>query len=87
VDRQAQLPDFLADRPTVFPQLGAILSEKEEIVHVADVAAHLEIVLHEMVERIKVNVGKKLACQVADRQAPCPLAHREEIAAGFPDLL
>ncbi len=50
-------------------QLGAITVDQHDVVDVAQVARRAEHVLDELVERVRVDVGEKLARQVADGYA------------------
>ena len=48
---------------------GAVRAEEDEVVHVAHVARHAQLLLHEMVEAIQMDVREELAGQIADRQS------------------
>ena len=52
------------------------------IVHVAKVAGKPEGLLHEVIQRIQVDVREELAGLVPDGQAPAALPGREEIVPG-----
>src|SRR5439155_18885423 len=55
------------------PGLVAAVEEQDEVVHVAEVVADPERLLHEVVERIEVEVGEELARQVSDGHPPSRL--------------
>lgn len=51
--------------------LGAVVQQQDEVVHVADVVAHPQRLLDEVVERVEVEVGEHLAREAADRHPDC----------------
>jgi len=50
-------------------QRGGIVGQQNEIVHIAQVGAHLEGVFDELVEFVEIDVGEELAGEAADWQA------------------
>lgn len=73
------------DLPQDRPELGLLLAEDHEVVHVSEIGAAAEMLLHEVVQWVEIEVGEELAREVADRQAAPPLDRREEIVAGEPE--
>jgi len=49
-------------------QLCTIISEKYKIVQVTGVAFDSQFMFDKVIERVQVDVGQKLACQISDRQ-------------------
>ena len=54
--------------PLGYQRLGAV-GQQNKVVHIAQVAPHLEGVFDEVVEFMQVNVGKELAAEAANGQA------------------
>ena len=57
------------DRQALPVEGGAVIAQQHEVVHIAQVGAHLEAVFHELVEFVEVDVGKELAGEAANGQA------------------
>jgi hypothetical protein len=58
---------ILAALPAPPVECGAIRAKEDEVIHIAHLSRHAQFLLHEVIEAIQVNVGEKLAGQVADR--------------------
>ena len=63
--------------------LLAILREDQEIIHVADVAFHSQLLFYEMIEAIEMDVREELAGQIPDGQAVPPDVAVEQIVSPF----
>ena len=50
------------------PEVIFIIRKTHRIIHVADVMLHAQVVLHKMIQLVKVDIRKKLACQRSDRE-------------------
>ena len=78
-DRDGLCPDFQLQLQTIGqegfdglppgPQLVGVLVQQHEVIDIAQIMVRLEGVLDELIELVKVNVGKELAGQIADWQA------------------
>ena len=62
------------------PQSCFVCSEKQEVVHITDVALAAQGAFDEVVERVEIHVGPELARQIADREATWTVYGKEVIA-------
>ena len=63
------------------PHLRPVFTEQDKIIHVAHIARHPQLLLDEAVQWVEVELGEKLARQVADRQPAPPHFHRQQVLA------
>ena len=78
-----RIPRF--DEPLI-PIPLPIITEKQEIVQVANVTFHSQVVLHEVVESVQINIRQELARQISNRQSTIVEPNIEQVAAGGPLL-
>ena len=62
-----------------FPKLCGIVVKQREVVHIAQIAFRPQDLLAEMVEAVEIEIGEKLAGQVADRQSAPSLEGRKQV--------
>ena len=58
-------------------QARLVVVQHDKIVNVADIVPALQRFFHEMIEAVEVDVGIKLACQIANRNTPSPIAAKD----------
>lgn len=63
------LREECSHRSEPIPGFPAIIGEQQNVVHVAEVVPHSQLLLHEVVERVEVDVGEELAREAPDRHA------------------
>lgn len=83
VHAQAQAFEEGLDRLAPVPERGLLIREQQEIVAVAQIRGATKLALHELVQRMQVRVGEKLAGLVADGQPP-RAQHRRQVVAREP---
>lgn len=59
------MSNLLFDRPEKF----FVMMKNSEIVHIAEVIAATKIFLNEVIESVEIDIGEKLAGEIADRNA------------------
>ena len=79
--RHQERPEF----PQQLVQLAFVVAEGEKVVGIADVAVDPPGLLDEVVQRVQHDVGKELAGEIADGDAPAALVRREQVIAGEVD--
>lgn len=86
VDAQAQRLHILPHPLALSLQSGAVVTEEQKVIHIAQVALCPQLVLDEEVEGMQVDVGEKLAGQVTDGESAWMLDNAEEITRIRPFL-
>lgn len=81
MEDEAQAREEPLDLPTNVVQSRLAVVESAEVVGIADVSAHPELLLDEVVERVELDVGEELAREVADGEPPGP-DESEQVVAG-----
>ena len=66
---QAQAFEKFHNLPFDKPQKPPVMVTNNKIIHVPQIMAALQFFFNEMVQPVEVDVGKKLAGQVADRDS------------------
>lgn len=61
------------------PQSALVMSEKQQVVHVTDIAGTSQLAFHEVIHRIEQHIRPELARQVTDRQPTRPVDGKEII--------
>ena len=83
MERQASAGEIRGQPVAPALQNRPLVVEQGEVVDVADVAARLQDFFAEVIEAVEVDVGEKLAGQVADRQPAGAAIGLEQVVAGI----
>ena len=71
----------LFDLPPLRLEYDLIVAKQQEVIHVADIPLAAQLVLHEMIQCVEIDIRPELARQVPDRQAAPNATHRKKILA------
>lgn len=65
-------------------QIGSGIGEQHKVVHIADIPGYTERFFDKVVKSVEIDVGPKLAGQIADGKTAPPRGGREQVVAGIP---
>jgi len=83
---QMQRTELLLHSPTLVFQHTWVIAEEQKIVQVTNVTFDSQFMLDELIQRIQIDIGQKLAGQISNRQTAFVNLHIEKIATNRPDV-
>ena len=86
VERQSLVRQRLRRGLADSPQVAAVISKDQEVIAVPDVLATAKPIHHDVVDAVKKHIGKELAGEVSDGNAPSACGYGEEVIARIPLL-
>lgn len=82
MDGQAQGCKIRFNPVAGFCQLAFVIAKQGEVVHVSEVVIATKLFFHKMIEGVEVDVGQKLAGQIADGKSFGSLYRGQQVIAG-----